>query len=214
MPCAAAVLAAGRGLRYGGGTPKPLLPFAGRPLVLHAVDAACASGLTPVVAVVSDARVADALSAAVAAGGWSGTEVRVVRNDRPESGISSSLRAALESLTADAAIEAVVVGLSDQPLVGAEAYRRVAAAYAKGARLAVATYGGQRANPVLIGRTHWNEASTLAGDVGARALVERYGAVEVPCDDTGAPTDVDTPSDLAALEASHRSRTETRRPEN
>ena len=32
-------------------------------------------------------------------------------------------------------------------------------------------------------------------------LLRRYGAVEVPCDDTGDPTDVDTPADLAALEA-------------
>ena len=86
-----------------------------------------------------------------------------------------------------------MVGLADQPLVGADAYRRVARAHDDGARLAVATYGGVRGNPVLIGREHWDEALALAGDEGARVLLRRHGAVEVPCDGTGEPTDVDTP---------------------
>ena len=57
-----------------------------------------------------------------------------------------------------------------------------------------------RGNPVLIGREHWAEALALDGDEGARVLFRRHGAVEVPCDGTGEPTDVDTPEDLAALE--------------
>ena len=94
-----------------------------------------------------------------------------------------------------------MVGLADQPLVGAAAYRRVASAYDDGARLAVATYRGARGNPVLIARPHWSEALDLEGDEGARVLLRRYGATEVPCDDTGDPSDVDTTADLAALEA-------------
>jgi len=184
------VLAAGRGLRFGGETPKPLAPFRGRPLVTHAVRAALDSGLAPVVVVVSDAEVEAVLPPAV----------RVARNDLPELGISSSLQAALRAIEADAEIDGVVVGLADQPLVGADAYRRVARAYDDGARLAVASYGGVRANPVLIGRDHWREALELAGDEGARVLLRRHGAVEVPCDGTGIAIDVDTPEDLAALE--------------
>ena len=102
---------------------------------------------------------------------------------------------------------AAVVGLADQPLVGAEAYRRVAASYADGARLAFATYEGRRANPVLIAREYWPEAMTLTGDEGARVLFRRHAAVAVPCDDAGAATDVDTPQDLADLESRWRSTT-------
>ena len=194
------VLAAGRGLRFGGDTPKPLLALRGRPLVLHAVAAAHRSGLAPVVVVVSDERVASALE-----GVGAPAPVTIVRNDAPELGISSSLQAALRALEPDATIDAAVVGLADQPLVGADAYRRVGAAYDDGARLAVATYGATRGNPVLIGRAHWSEALALAGDEGARALLRRHGAVEVPCDGTGEPTDVDTPEDLAFLESRERS---------
>jgi molybdenum cofactor cytidylyltransferase len=154
------------------------------------VNAALDSGLTPVVVVVSDANVAAVLPSAI----------RVARNETPELGISASLHAALHAVEPDGDIDAVVVGLADQPFVGADAYRRVARAYDDGARLAVATYGGQRANPILLGREHWREALDLTGDEGARVLIRRHGASEVPCDGTGDATDIDTPEDLAALE--------------
>jgi nicotine blue oxidoreductase len=195
------VLAAGRGLRFGGEIPKPLLELGGRPLVAHAVEAAVGSGLAPVVVVVSDDRTAAALGAGVQG------VVMIARNPEPERGISSSLQVALQALEADASVTAVVVGLADQPLVGSDAYRRVAGAHDGGAQLAVATYGGVRGNPVLIGRAHWEEALALAGDEGARVLLRRHGAVEVPCDGTGEPTDVDTPEDLIALEKVWRSQT-------
>jgi CTP:molybdopterin cytidylyltransferase MocA len=196
------VLAAGRGVRFGGDTPKSLLAFRGKPLVEHAVDAAGASGLTPVVVVASDDRVIEVLETRIGRG-----SVQLVRNDAPERGISSSLQVALQSLLPDERIDGVVVGLGDQPLVGAEAYRRVAAARDAGAELAVATYAGVRGNPVLIGRSHWPEALALGGDEGARVLLRRYGAVEVPCDGTGRPDDVDTPEDLASLEKEWTSQT-------
>lgn len=167
-----------------------------RPLLEHALAAARASALTPVVVAVSDDRVAAVATGAI-----------VVRNEHPEAGIATSLHAVLGALDAEPDVDAVVVGLADQPLVGAEAYRRVAAAYDAGARLAVATYGGARGNPVLVGRALWPEALALEGDEGARVLLRRHGAIAVPCDGTGEPTDVDTPEDLAALEARWRSTT-------
>ena len=187
------MLAAGRGVRFGGDVPKQLVPLAGRPLAAYAVDAALASGLSPVVVVVSDERVEAALHASGA--------VTFVHNDAPERGISSSLQSALCALEPDDEVVAVVVGLADQPLVGPDAYRRIAHAYDDGARLAVAVYDGTRGNPVLIGREHWAEALALSGDEGARVLLRRYGAREVPCEGTGYPTDIDTPAALAAVEA-------------
>ncbi len=189
------MLAAGRGLRFGGDRPKQLVAFAGQPLVERAVDTALASGLTPVVVVVSDDRVESALHDIVASGA-----IRVARNDDPGRGISSSLQAVLLALGPDESVGAVVVGLADQPLVGADAYRRLAHAFAGGVLLAAATYGGVRGNPVLVGREHWDEAQALTGDEAARVLMRRHGVLEVPCDGTGEPADVDTPDDLAALE--------------
>jgi CTP:molybdopterin cytidylyltransferase MocA len=192
---AAVVLAAGRGERFGGEIPKPLIDFGGRPLVARAVDAAVASECAPVLVVVADDVVAATIPEPATA----------VRNDDPARGISSSLQCALRVLAAQTDVEAVVVGLADQPLVGADAYRRLAQAHAEGARLAVATYAGTRGNPVLLAREFWAEAERLSGDEGARALFRRHDPREVPCDGTGDPSDVDTPDDLARLETQWRS---------
>jgi len=64
----------------------------------------------------------------------------------------------------------------------------------------VATYGGERQNPVLIGRNLWPDALKLRGDTGARALMDRFPVVEVDCEGTGRPDDVDTLADLARLQ--------------
>ncbi|MGZ4691148.1 MAG: nucleotidyltransferase family protein [Acidimicrobiia bacterium] len=191
---AVAVLAAGRGSRVAGAgnTPKPLLELRGRPLVTWAVDAALASGLRPALLVVGHqgskvGRVAPQGVSVVRASGW-------------RSGIARSLRAALVALEGWAQVGAVCIGLADQPRIGSEAYRRLASAYDDGATLAVATYGGVRANPVLLARSLWAEARTLDGDEGARVLMRTHPVVEVACDGTGYPDDVDTIEDLQAME--------------
>ena len=188
---AIAVLAAGRGSRFGGERPKCLSEWNGRPLVTWACEAAVTSGLHPVY-LVSGYQHHEVDQAAPAG-------VDTVHSHRWHDGIAHSLHAALDAVDGYASIGAVCIGLADQPLVGADAYRRLAAAYADGAQLAVATYGGERGNPVLLARSLWAEAHELTGDVGARVLMQRHPVVEVACDDTGSPRDVDTPADLEQL---------------
>jgi len=188
LTVAAAVLAAGRGSRLGGDASKPLLEWRGRPLVAWALDAVLESGLAPVVVVVGYR--ADEVRATV------GTNAEVVENPEWEEGIASSLRTVLGVMTPDAAVDAVAVGLADQPLVGPEAYRRVAATDGE---LVIPTYAGQPGNPVKLARSLWPEALELRGDVGARALA-RDRAVHVDCTDTGSAADVDTLEDLERLQ--------------
>ena len=70
------------------------------------------------------------------------------------SGMGSSLAAGLRALD-ETGPGAAVIALADQPLVGAEAVRRLIAAYQAGASVAVAAYAGKPRNPVLIAREHW-----------------------------------------------------------
>ena len=189
---AAAVLAAGWGSRFISGHPKMLAPLGGRPLVSHALDAAIESELKPVILVVGHN------SAEIAA--IASPNVVVVHNKTWQQGIAWSLRTAL-SLLEPGDVEALCVGLGDQPFIGAESYRRLAAAYSQGACFAVATYRGARRNPVLLARSLWSEAMQLTGDEGARVLMRVHPVVEVACDDTGNPFDIDTLDDLKVVES-------------
>ena len=193
MTVAAAVLAAGRGTRLGDElTAKPLLELRGRPLVRWALDAALTAGTRPVLLVVGHGGDAVAAVAPPA--------VNVTFAPDWRDGIAHSLHAALDALEPQADVDAVCVGLADQPLIGPDAYRRLVDAHQHGATLAVATYAGARANPVLLDRTVWRDAKTLRGDVGARTLMRTHPVTEVDCTGTGDPTDVDTLDDLHTLE--------------
>jgi len=184
---AAIVLAAGGGSRYrasGGDSHKLLAPYLGRTVVEWSIESAAAANLdaTYVVRGATDLPVP-----ALAAG-----SVRFVRNDRWQEGIATSLQAGIALARRDGHA-AVVVGLGDQPLVLAEAWRRVAAA--SSAPVAVATYEGQRGNPVRLSSLVW-PLLPGAGDEGARVVMRRRPdlVVEVPC--PGRSADIDTVGDL------------------
>lgn len=195
---AVVVLAAGGASRFG--SAKQLASLGDRPMltIVLATSLTAAPSLVPEGS--SPARVrcvlgahADAARAAVPDG------VEVLVNPDWHTGLSSSLRTAIASVAGDPTLTAVSIALGDQPLVGADAHLRLHEAHRHGAQLAVATYGGRRANPVLLGRELWDEARGLLGDTGARQLMSRHRVTEVACDDTGAPDDVDRPEDLVAV---------------
>jgi molybdenum cofactor cytidylyltransferase/nicotine blue oxidoreductase len=123
----------------------------------------------------------------------------VVVDDWSE-GIGASVRRGLAAL-GEGDATACVVALVDQPLVGADAVRRLVAATGTAAA-AVATYDGAPRHPVLLSRAIWPAVSALAiGDVGARGWLRahRDQVTHVPCDGTGSAQDVDTPESLDAM---------------
>jgi molybdenum cofactor cytidylyltransferase len=186
----AIVLAAGGGSRFGGG--KLLAKLGGRPIIETVLDNVREAPVDEIIAVVG----ADAESLREVCERYG---IRTVANQEWERGQSTSVLAGLRTCGGRAA----VVMLGDQPFVGAEAVARLVAAFAEGAKVAVATYGGKRRNPVLFSREVWPllEAE-LAGDEGARSVLRRHPelVVEVPCDGVGDPVDVDTREDLRRLE--------------
>lgn len=189
MSTAGLLLAAGAGRRMGG--PKALVEVDGAPLLRRAVLLLREGGCDEVVVVVGAS--ADRVGPLAEAEGC-----RVVPADGWEEGMGASLRAGLDDLTAGPHA-ACVVALVDQPLLGAEAVRRLRAVSGPAA---VATYGGAPRNPVLLRREVWADVrSTSVGDAGARTWLRAHPELvtAVPCDDTGSPFDVDTPADLARL---------------
>jgi nicotine blue oxidoreductase len=184
------VLAAGGGSRFGGG--KLLAKLGGRPIIETVLDNLREAPVDEIIVIVG----ADAESLREVCERYG---IRTVANQEWERGQSTSVLAGLRTCGGRAA----VVMLGDQPFVGAEAVARLVAAFAEGAKVAVATYGGKRRNPVLFSREIWPllEAE-LAGDEGARSVLRRHPelVVEVPCEGVGDPVDVDTREDLRRLE--------------
>jgi CTP:molybdopterin cytidylyltransferase MocA len=97
------------------------------------------------------------------------------------------LRCALGALGPD--VEAAVVVLADGPCLAPEAVDRVVAAWRETrSALVAASYAGDRGHPLVVGRELWRSVP----DEGLRML----DPLLVPCDDLGAPGDVDRPEDL------------------
>ena len=186
MTVAGLVLAAGEGRRVG--RPKALLEVDGERLVDRAVRVLHQAGCTMVYVVAGAAPLEDLAATTTAA-------VTVVDNPDWATGMGSSVRRGLASVTEDA----VVVMMVDTPGIGAPAVRRLIEAYAAGATAAVATYDGAPRNPVLLAREHFAGVSALAvGDVGARAYLSAHpdAVTHVECSDVADPADIDTPEDL------------------
>jgi molybdenum cofactor cytidylyltransferase len=192
------VLAAGRSTRMGGPN-KLLQPWDGKEIVRISVENALRAAVGPVYVVMG--HQSDQVRAAL-----SGLDVQFVDNPAYADGLSTSVRAGIAALPA--AIDGVTVCLGDMPGVDATLIRRLIDAFqpTAGAVAVIPSYNGQRGNPVVWARRFFPDLLRLEGDAGARALLRSFseGVVEVAVDKVAVTVDVDTPDDLAALNAQAR----------
>jgi molybdenum cofactor cytidylyltransferase len=188
----ALVLAAGRSSRMRGAN-KLLTPIHGKPLVGHVVDAALQSSCDRVVVVTGhmQAELAEALA---------GRPLTLTHNPDFADGLASSLKAGLAAVPADA--DGVLVLLGDMPDVDRRLIDRMIAAFSPADRrsIVVPVADGRRGNPVLWSSAFIAEMRELAGDTGARALIDRHAdqVAEIAVEHRGPLTDIDTPEALAA----------------
>ena len=180
------LLAAGAGERFSGPTHKLLADINGSAVIALSLAAMVEAGGSNCV-VVTGAEQSDELLAVI------GNVDNVVNNNWRTGQRSSVLVAIAEARRRGS--NQVVIGLADQPFVGAGSWRAVAGADSP---IAVATFEGRRGNPVKLRAEVWDVFENTPGDpdAGARTLMGMRPELvrEVSCQ--GSSDDIDTREDL------------------
>lgn len=187
----AVILAAGPSTRMG--SPKQLLPFGGRPLLVRAVEAALASPAWPVVVVLG--AQAEKIRPVLAR-----LPVLITENPAWAEGMAASIRAGVTTLRQfSRALDGALIALCDQPAFSADTIAQlVAAQQATGRSIVAARYGGRQGAPALFLREHFPTLVALTGEEGARALLNDTPDLVAAVDLPALALDLDTPEDFAA----------------
>jgi len=187
----AIVLAAGRSSRMG--RAKALLPIDDdHTFLTRIVRTFLAAGVDDVVVVVG--HEADAVVSSLAS---SGLPARFVVNRDYDRGQLSSLLAGLGVVDRPGVVAALVT-LVDVPLVAEATVRAVIEHYRRTRAPVVRPTSGERhGHPLLIDRALFDELRAADAGAGAKPIVRQHASVasDLPVDDEGAFTDIDTMDD-------------------
>jgi molybdenum cofactor cytidylyltransferase len=176
------LLAAGGGTRFSGPTHKLLAPYHDKVVVQHALESLIGAGLDESAVVVGAVDLTEVLPEGVV----------VLVNPNWADGQATSLACAVDYATARGH-DVLVIGLGDQPMVPASAWRAVSGSTAS--PIATASFNGQRRPPVRLAQQIW-ELLPRSGDEGARVVMSKHPEFVSVIDCVGEPLDIDTVEDL------------------
>lgn len=193
ITAAAIILAAGDSSRMG--SPKALLDWHGRPLLEHVLGTAHEGGCGKLFVVLG--RDADVIRKGAKLEG-----VTVLVNHEPVRGQVSSIQLGMQSL--DFSTDCCLVWPVDCPLVEAGDVRALIETYAGWRaslmRIFMPTYQGERGHPMLVDIGFRQPFMELKDGETARKVIEDNPTQvkEVPTDNPGVLTDIDTPEEYEA----------------
>lgn len=176
------------------GTCKPLLPLAGRAVILHSFEALRGGGVDDII-LVAGAN-GDAVCKALA-----GRTFAIAWNNEPESDMAGSIRLGLRAIPPHCS--GVVIHLADYPLVRPETITALIAGHdAHPEQIIIPVYQGCSGHPALFPRTVLAEIHEVAT---LRDIVRRDEArrLSLEVNDRGILTDMDTPRDYECLRESY-----------
>jgi len=202
-PPSVAAIVPSAGLSRRMGSPKPLLPLDGKPLIVRVLDAlAAARPIAPVIVVTGHQR--EEVCAAVA-----GRDVVLVHNPAYAEGeMLSSIQAGLRALP-PTGVDAVMIALCDQPLVRSQTITQLLTGWSRARpRVLLPRYNGRHGHPIILSAAGIDEIQSLDGKRGAtlKDYTSRHERLDLDVDDPAVLHDIDTPEDFhRALEMLHQS---------
>ena len=183
------------------GVPKLLLPWQGRPLIAHTIEAWQAGGVARVIVV---PRPTDEPLAQAARDAGAIVVLPAVAPPDMKASVQCAL-AHLELQEQPTVDDAWLLAPADMPLLSAPIVARLLASHATyPQQILVPTLAGRRGHPVLFPWPMASEVHHLAAFQGVNALFALHRWQEIPCDDLPAPggdpfADVDTPEQYQTL---------------
>ena len=193
MQVAAIIAAAGSSSRLG--QPKQLHMYEGETLLQRAIRLASTAGAAPIFVVLGANR--EQIEQQVEFG-----SARVVYNPAWQEGLGSSIRAGVAAVQAyDGNFSGVLLLICDQPRltrahldVMIEKFRT-----SQGQAAVASQYGGVRGIPAIFPCVALPELLALAGDKGARGLLQQAAWPVIEVRFEGGEIDIDRPADLVNL---------------
>ena len=184
----AVILAAGQSRRMG--QSKMLLPWGEGTVLSHVISTFLEAGLEDILVITGGAR--EQVESAI-----SHLKVKIIFNEQFAQGeMLSSIQCGIRALTLQ--MQAVLIGLGDQPQVQAGSVRAVCEAYRKSkSKIVVPSFNMRRGHPWLVERPLLGELIALKSPQAPRDFLSAHHEEiqYVNVDDPGILADLDTPED-------------------
>jgi len=186
------ILAAGVSSRLG--SPKQLLPYAGKTLLQHTLQVALDS-IADTVVVVFGAH-EEQISSLI-----DPHPAQIVINTDWQEGMASSIRCGINTLTATyPTTEGAILMLCDQPYVTPALLNDLITAHTTTSKaIAASRYGDVLGVPALFHKSAFPELLQLKGDVGARVIINQHHNDVAIVPFPKGNVDIDTPEDYEQL---------------
>ena len=186
-------MAAGSSGRFGNGINKLTVPVNGRPLFEYALNAVPKDRLHKIL-VVTQPGVTEQLADSL---GFS-----CIHNNRPEDGISRTIRLGTKALSGECS--AILYMVSDQPLLSRKSVAGLIDLYLEHPdRIVSASSAGKRGNPCIFPERFFPALMSLTGDTGGSAVIRDHPEdlllFDIPEEEL---LDTDTPEALDRIRAS------------
>ncbi len=186
------ILAAGKSSRLG--RPKQLLSYRGKTLLQHSIDSAKQAGSNKIIVVLGSGK--DIIQNKIEIDG-----IEIAENPDWESGISSSIKAGINTLKEKGAnVDALVLMVCDQPFADAEILTSLVQKQKQtGKAIIGCMYENTKGTPALFHSSLFPDLLSLEGDVGAKKLFDEYHDAASFVSFTNGGIDIDTSEDYQNL---------------
>ena len=196
MNSAAIILAAGSSSRMG--QSKQMLDIDGEPLLLKVVKASMNSLISTTVVVLGSNEAGHRKI-------LNGLSIEIIHNEHWQKGMGNSLKHGIHHLlNVSPSVDAVIILVCDQPMLGPEHITNLLSAYQENKKPIIASrYLNTAGVPALFDKSYFNQLMSLPDSQGAKKIILEHSENVYEVDFPGGEIDLDTMKAYNAFRSRH-----------